>query len=151
MTTLLSKTIFGKHLSERYLVSLSNFGKHLELKAGETLFREGERNRDFYVLMAGKMDLTVMVPGRGATRILTLGPGDLVAWSSIVGDKTMTCSATCVEPSKLIAVPAAEVEELAESDPKFGYEFMRMLASAIAQRLVATRLQLLDLFQAPKT
>jgi hypothetical protein len=33
-----------------------------------------------------------------------------------------------------------------QSDHEFGYQFMRLLSMALAQRLTATRLQLLDLF-----
>ena len=88
----------------------------------------------------------MQVPGRGQTRILTLGPGDLVAWSAILGDGRMTTSAVALEPSELVALPARYVIELCEQQPALGYRFMRGVAQAISRRLVGTRLQLLDLF-----
>jgi CRP-like cAMP-binding protein len=58
----------------------------------------------------------------------------------------MTCSALCVQHSRLIAIDARLVLDRMQSDHEFGYQFMRLLSMALAQRLTATRLQLLDLF-----
>jgi hypothetical protein len=62
----------------------------------------------------------------------------------------MSSSALCVDRSHLIAVNYQSILNRIESDSVFGFEFMKMMATALSKRLLATRLQLLDLF-APNT
>jgi CRP-like cAMP-binding protein len=142
----LAKTILGDFLSSSSLKQLVSSSTALKLSPGEFQFREGQENSSVYVLIDGVLDLTMTVPGRGPVRILTLGRGDLVAWSAVLGEGIMTSSAVCVEAANLIAIDSKSVLEKMESDSKFGFEFMKMMATALAKRLLATRLQMLDLF-----
>ena len=103
----LEQTIFGDFLSPANLMKLVSIAEFIELQSGQYLFREGQENHKVFVLLEGQLDLTMTVPGRGPTRILTLGPGELVAWSAILGEGIMTSSANCVEPAQLIAADQA--------------------------------------------
>jgi CRP-like cAMP-binding protein len=58
----------------------------------------------------------------------------------------MTTSAVALEETEAFAMPGDKLRELCEQDREFGYRFTERLAGALARRLVATRLQLLDLF-----
>ena len=86
------------------------------------------------------------MPTRGGVRILSVGPGDMIAWSALLGDGRMTASAVAIEDTEVVAIPAADALALSETHPEFGYYLMQRVANALANRLVATRLQLLDLF-----
>lgn len=138
-----------QQLSPETLSKLVELGQEVTIEPGQYLFREGETNHFVYVVLAGKVDLKMSVPGRPAKRILSLAAGELVAWSSLLGEGEMTCSAICLEPTRLMAVDSREIDKLVREDLAFGFEFMRMLAKALAKRLVATRIQLLDLFASP--
>ncbi len=146
----LQQTIIGDFLSAENIATLLSHSRFVELRPGQYLFREGQENHNFFVLLEGQLDLTMIVPGRGPTRILTLGPGELVAWSAVLGEGIMTSSAICVEHAQLIAVDCKSILDEIASDSGFGCEFMKMMATALAKRLLATRLQMLDLF-APNT
>ena len=113
---------------------------------GTYLFREGMDNDQLMVITIGRVALDMHVPGRGNVRIMSLGPGDVVAWSALVGGGRMTTSAVALEDTQVITIRAADVLSLCQSDAVFGYHVMHRLAQALANRLVATRLQLLDLF-----
>ena len=113
---------------------------------GEVIFREGSQNDRLMVVTLGRVALDMQVPGRGEVRILSLGPGDMVAWSAMLGGGKMTTSATALEDTQVVALPAGEVLKACESNHTFGYYMMRQLANSLADRLVATRLQMLDLF-----
>lgn len=144
----LQQTIFGEHLSSASLDKLLANAKQLSLRAQQFLFREGMQDDHVYVLLSGQIDLSMNVPGRGAVRILSLGPGDLIAWSGVLGSGVMTSSALCTQSASLIAFPCSEIRKLCSQNADFGYEFMQLMAIALAKRLLATRLQLLDLFSA---
>lgn len=143
----LATTFLGRHLTPAQLLKVAAIATPVRIASGAFLFREGEHNSNVFVLLHGQIDLVMNVRSRGTQRILSLGPGDLVAWSSILGDGTMTCSALCLSDAELIAVDAKSVQERMALDHEFGYHFMQVVARALAARLIATRLQLLDLFK----
>lgn len=113
---------------------------------GTVLFREGSRNGDLFLLRSGRVMLEMNVPGRGKLPILTLGPGDMVAWSALLGGGEMTCTAVTLDDIEAIVVSGDRLLELCDQDHEFGYHLMRRMAAALSRRLLATRLQLLDLF-----
>lgn len=146
---LLGTLRFTESLSERSRALLARVGVVRDVAARETIFREGSECRSTYVIEAGHVGLDVSVSGRGVVRLLTLGPGDLLAWSGIVGGARMTASAVALEPTRLVEFSAVELRDLAERDHEFGFAWMRATAEALAKRLTATRLQMLDLFDLP--
>ncbi len=137
---------FSESLPPHVLEAIAGAATLCDFPAGTVLFREGAQNDKLMIVATGRVALDVRVPGRGDVRILSLGPGDMVAWSALFGGGRMTTSAVTLQDTQLVAIPAAEVMSLCESDPSFGYNLMRQVALALANRLVATRLQLLDLF-----
>ena len=121
----------------------------VEFPAGATLFREGERNPFLYLVESGRIGLDMHVPSRGRVRILSVGPGEMLAWSALLGGGTMTVSAAALEDTRAIAASGPKLLEVCEENHELGYQLMQRMADALAQRLVATRLQLLDLFAEP--
>ncbi len=90
--------------------------------------------------------LEMSVPERGMVRVLTLGAGDMVAWLALLGHGEMSTTAVSVEDTQAISISAPHLLEICESNPDVGYQIMRRMAQALSRRLVATRMQLLDLF-----
>lgn len=118
-----------------------------QVPAGAMVFREGGPNDNLYLVRSGRLALEMGVPGRGAVRILTIGPGGMTGWSALLDPrKKMTTSAVALEDSEVLVAPADKLLELCEADHGFGFHLMRQMAGSLSKRLVATRLQLLDLF-----
>lgn len=115
-------------------------------QAGVVLFDEGDFNPNLYLLLQGQVDLSMKVTGRGFVKILSLGSGDIIAWSAMLGAGKMTCRATCVTDCQLIFWKQEQLETIIREQPEFGLAWMRFVATALSNRLLATRLQLLDLF-----
>lgn len=146
---LLKALNFAADLPEPMLDELARVAAVVDFPAGETLFQEGSENHSLFVVERGRVGLDMYVPGRGRIRILSVGPGEVLAWSALLGDGVMTVSAEALESTRAIALPAREVLELCRTNNEIGFRVMRGMAVALAQRLVATRLQLLDLFAEP--
>lgn len=163
----------GMAISAENIAKLLNFAQVARVHAGEYLFREGQSHGDLYIVLDGKVDLLMTVPGRGPQRILTVGTGELLAWSAMIGvygepndntgadDRTnasmradldfdpnavMTCDAISTTSSTLLRLNGQRLRRLFSSEPQLGFEFMLWLAGGVAKRLTATRLQMLDLF-----
>lgn len=113
--------------------------------AGATLFRESEPADDLRFVLEGKVSLGMRFGGRGEVIVLSLGPGDLVGWTALLGGP-WTATARALERSTVLRLPGAELSALCEREHDVGYALMKHLFSAMALRLHDTRLQLLDMF-----
>jgi hydrogenase maturation protease len=115
--------------------------------AGAVLFREGEELDRVFVVTAGTAALEINGRDYRPRRFQTVGTGELIGWSPILGLGSMTATARALTDAMVLALDARAVLELCEQDPRFGYQFMRRTAAALAARLSATRLQLLDVYK----
>ena len=147
--TILREQSFWDDIPEPSLDALAALASVTSFPAGSTIFREGAENKFLYILHRGHVGLDMNVPGRGRVRILSVGPGEMLAWSALLGDGQMIATATALEDTRVISVAAARLAELSNTNHEFGYQLMDRVAGSLAKRLVATRLQLLDLFSLP--
>jgi CRP-like cAMP-binding protein len=71
-------------------------------KPGRTLFREGNPARHFFVLLKGRLKLTL---GETGHTIYTADrSGEVFGWSSLVGRAAYTATAECKEPTVLLRI-----------------------------------------------
>ncbi len=137
---------FALHLTESVTTRLAALAQTKRVALGTVLFREGELHDGFYIVSSGHVTLEMGLANRGRTRILTVGPGELLAWSSLVGDSRMTATAIAQDDVTLITMSGRELAAACEADHELGYQVMRRLAGGLSKRLLATRLQMLDAF-----
>ncbi|HRA88983.1 MAG TPA: cyclic nucleotide-binding domain-containing protein [Planctomycetaceae bacterium] len=143
---ILSETQFADGLPNKHLQSICRAARLLRVPAGQRLFQEGAVEDEIFVISTGCVRLTMNVPGRGEVPFLTAGPGDLIGWSCLIGEGRMTATAVSTEDSNLIALSGSRLRELCYGDADLGFELMKRIAQVLSQRLLSTRLQLLDLF-----
>lgn len=143
---LLRQMHFSADLPEDVLEQVASVASLVDYPAGTVIFREGSPPEQLLLIAKGRIALEMHVPGRGNVRILSLCPGELAAWSSLVGSGPMTASGVAIEDTQVLALPAQRLRALCDASPELGYLLMRRVGQALANRLVATRLQLLDLF-----
>jgi CRP/FNR family cyclic AMP-dependent transcriptional regulator len=116
---------------------------------GAIVFSEGDPPGDLYVIEAGRVTLSMRVPGRSETSVLSLRPGELLGWSALLR-RPRVATARVVAPATLLAFHAPALLELCERDVAIGYRVMRQAFEELADRLSDTRLQLLDVFGRPR-
>ena len=116
------------------------------MAAQSVLFEEGTLCDRIFFVIDGIVALDMAVPRRDSTRILTVGAGEVLAWSALLSDQRMTATATALSDGRLVSIAAQPLRELCDADHEIGFAIMRCMACALSRRLLATRLQLLDLF-----
>jgi CRP-like cAMP-binding protein len=143
----LTELRFTTGWTDGMVTELTAFSRYVEFSPGQIVFHQGAENDNLYLLCTGRVGLDMYVAGRGGKRILTLSGGELLAWSALLSaDFRMTATATALQHVRAIAINAPQLRALCERDHEVGFRVMQWLAQAMAHRLTATRLQLLDLY-----
>jgi CRP-like cAMP-binding protein len=137
---------FLEGLRPEYVEKLAALSCEVHFQRDQLIFREGDESSFFYLLLSGKVSLEVPSPGR-TWCIQTVGAGDEIGWSSLLAPIRKQFQARCVQAGDAIAFDGARLTRACEEEPEFGYHLMRRVLSIVAERLQATRLQLLDVFK----
>ena len=146
----LNKIPWFRELHPKHLNQLAGIALLRRVKAGETIFREGDKEDYFYVVLEGRVALDIFVPHRGKVRFYTAEPWEVFGWSSVTPTvRQRTAGAMAVLDSFVVGLDAEKLRQLCDGDHDLGYLVMRRLANIIAGRLMVTRLQLLDMFAQP--
>lgn len=114
--------------------------------AGAVLFREGDPSDRFWLVDTGRVALTLKPSGRQETTLLTLGPGDLLGWSALLGTGRRVAQGRVTQDCTLLRLDREPVLALCEADHDVGYALMRLAFEEVSERLLHARLQLLDLY-----
>jgi CRP-like cAMP-binding protein len=110
-----------------------------ECKEDTVLFSQGQGSPLIYFVLSGKVGLEIEEPGGKSVGVSTLGPGELLGWSPVLGRHAMTATARPLTPCRLAVLEVPQVLELCERDPRFGIAFLRQIALVLSERLWDTR------------
>jgi CRP-like cAMP-binding protein len=123
-----------KGLSRDFVKQIMEAAEKETHKAGYILFKEGDRARQIYILLKGRVSLTM---GEASHTVYTVDqPGEVFGWSSLVGRKGFSTTAECKEPTKLLSVSVQKLEKLFEKDRASEVIFLRQLAAGLGSRLI---------------
>ncbi|MGZ6255907.1 MAG: Crp/Fnr family transcriptional regulator [Candidatus Limnocylindria bacterium] len=142
----LAATWFGAGLAPEAQVRLAKLARHYQAPAGTTLLTEGEPANELGVVISGRVSLRTLIPERGMITILTVEPGDIFGQSAVVPPYRSTSNCVALQPVDVIALNGAGLRAALASDPLLAASLYPRLLEALARRLSATRLQMLDLF-----
>ena len=143
---ILSEHPFLKGLDPRIIQLIVGCASNLRFNAGEYLFREGQEAGQFYIIRYGKVAIELAAAQRGVINIQTVGEGEILGWSWLIPPYLWRFDGRAVELTRVIALDGKCLRAKCEEDRQLGYEFLKRFSHIIAQRLEATRLQLLDLY-----
>ena len=137
-------------LKEDHLKKIVAISHVRHFKAGERFFHEGDKQDYIYILTEGRVALDMFVPHHGKQRFSTIELWDVFGWSSVTPTiHQRTAGAVAVVDGEALATDAEKLRKLCEKDHDLGFLVMRQLASVVANRLMVTRLQLIDMFAEP--
>jgi CRP-like cAMP-binding protein len=101
---------------------------------GDFLFHQDDAARNFYILTEGRVRISV--GPKGLLAHLASDPGDMIGWSSLVGNETYTASAECLGPVKVSKIEESRLDKILLEDPASGVTLFKHLAALIGRRLV---------------
>jgi len=107
-------------LSTEQIAHLAGFGRRRPARAGEVLFREGQRNRPFFVVTAG---LVAVVEDYGGDRERVVemhGAGRFLDELGLLTGQPSFVTAVVVADGELVEVPVPALHEAARQDTRLG-------------------------------
>src|SRR6266536_3114070 len=117
--------LFSK-LSKKQLEDVAHIADELDLPAGKVMATEGDRGREFFVLLEGTADVT-----KGDRRINTMGEGDFFGEIALVAQVPRTATVTATSDVRVLVVNDRDFAALLKKSPEVG----RGIAEVLAERL----------------
>jgi CRP-like cAMP-binding protein len=126
LRVLFRQTELFKGMSEDALARLAAKGKQRRFEQGDTLFVEGTKGSEFFLLMEGDVRLYKTSPEGQEIVLRIIRPGEIFAEVVIFEDTTYPATAAALSNGSVFAIGRASFAELLE-DNRFRNEFITML------------------------
>lgn len=143
---ILEQQPFFAEMTEADLTLITSCARNVRFQAGESIAREGAPADSFFLIREGRVAMRIPTPQGGPLTIETLDAGEVVGWSWLLPPHVWHFDATAVTPVRALAMDGRCLRDKCDADPRLGYDLMKRFSLIMAERLTATRLQLMDLY-----
>jgi CRP-like cAMP-binding protein len=123
---LLKKVPLFAHLNKRGLQDVAQIADEIDLPAGKEMATEGDRGREFVVLLEGEAEVT-----KGGKRINTMKNGDFFGEIALVTKMPRTASVQATTDVHVLVITERAFDSLVKKSP----EVARGVAEALAERV----------------
>src|SRR2546423_3053026 len=96
---LISKVPLFSHCSKKELQQIAQAADEIDLPAGKILTREGDRGREFFVLLDGTAEVE-----KSGEQIRTLGAGDFLGEIALVSREPRTATVTTTSEVQALVI-----------------------------------------------
>jgi CRP-like cAMP-binding protein len=124
---LISRVPLFSGCSKVDLSRVASIADELDLPVGKTLIREGERGREFFVLVDGEVEVR-----RGGDRVATLRNGDFFGEMALVSSKPRNATVVARTPLRVLVVTERDFRRLLSDYPQIQRKIMEALAERVA-------------------
>jgi CRP/FNR family cyclic AMP-dependent transcriptional regulator len=149
LEAILSQHPFFHGLDHSYLDLLVGCAANVRFEAGQFILREGQEANQFYLIRAGKVALEIAGAQCGPINVQTLDGGDILGWSWLFPPYRWRFDARAMEATRAIALDGKCLRTKSEEDHNVGYELLKRFSRIVDERLHATMLQLLNVYEVP--
>jgi CRP-like cAMP-binding protein len=152
---LLARFSFFSDIDQNILEDITKECEVLEFKPEDIIFRVDEPASHFYGLLEGEVELSLvfkdrvlktdieyeeaiqasMVDEEKQIVVDIVRAGQVFGWASLAGIGRRTVTAQCSEASRVVSIPADELQAMFDKNHSLGYTFMKRLSDIIAKRL----------------
>ena len=131
--------------TDELLDKVAGIAEEKSFALGEMIFEEGEKAEWVYVLLEGKVRISIDLTSKPAyiTVAMISECNWAFGWSGIVAPYRYTATATCEEETRVLAIPGIQFEDILVDEPQCGCGVMKKLAELISSRLRNSRMTLL--------
>lgn len=125
-TDLLRRVPLFEHCSKKELALIGAVADELDLPAGKVLMREGERGREFFVIISGEVDVR-----RKGRKLRTLGAGDFVGEMALLSKEPRSATVTAMTELDVLVITDGNFLALLDRTPELWLKISRALADRV--------------------
>jgi CRP-like cAMP-binding protein len=127
---LLKNVPLFSRLNKKSLQDVAHIADEIDLPAGKEMATEGDRGREFFVLLEGEAEVT-----RGGKRINTMRKGDFFGEIALVTKMPRTASVTATTDVEVLVITERDFAALLKQSPEVGRQVAEALAERVAPEL----------------
>jgi CRP-like cAMP-binding protein len=124
---LIKRVPLFSHCSKKELGLVAQIADEIDLPEGKTLMREGDRGREFFVLVEGSADVR-----KGNRKVNTMGRGDFFGEIALVSQRPRTATVTTASPVRVLVVTEQSFRSLLDRAPDVQRKVLQALADRVA-------------------
>jgi CRP/FNR family transcriptional regulator, cyclic AMP receptor protein len=124
---LIKRVPLFSHCSKKELGMVAQIADEIDLPESKTLMKEGDRGREFFVLVEGNADVV-----RGRRKVNTLGKGDFFGEIALVSRRPRTATVTTTSPVRALVITEQSFRKLLDDAPDVQRKVLLALADRVA-------------------
>lgn len=128
---LLKKVPLFARCSIKELRRIATIADEVQLPEGKKLTRQGDRGREFFVLLNG----TVHVRKSGR-KVRTLGPGDFMGEIALLTQAPRTATVTAASPVEVLVITSRDFRSFLRDSPNVQLKVLQALAERLAADVI---------------
>ena len=123
---LLSSVPLFTGLSKGQLGQLASIADEIDLPEGRVIIREGERGREFLIVLEGEAEVR-----RKGRKLATRRAGDFVGEIALVSDIPRVATVTAISPLRALVITDREFRALLERTPTIAIRVLEAVAARL--------------------
>ena len=115
------------HCTRGEIAKVASIADEIDVPAGKELIREGDRGREFFVMLTGTADVR-----RKGRKINALKPNDFFGEIALVSRSPRTATVTTTSDARLLVITASAFRGLLDQSPRIQLRVLEALADRLA-------------------
>jgi CRP-like cAMP-binding protein len=125
---------FFMGMGKAFTIEVLDIAEKLFHKEGAVLFSAGGAARHFYVLLKGRVKLSL--GESGPVVYMARQPGEIIGWSGLIGREKYSASGECMEETNLLKFNRDKFLEILKKYPQNEALLYKRLAEMLGNRLL---------------
>ncbi len=126
---LIAKVPLFAGLAKQQLTRVASIADEIDLPEGKVLTRQGERGREFFILLEGEAEVR-----RNGRKLATRRAGEFFGEIALISDIPRVATVTATTPVRALVIRDREFRALLERTPAIALDVL----TAVAERLPTT-------------
>ena len=125
---------FFMGMGKQFTVEVLDIAEKLFHNEGDVLFHEGDPAKHFFVLLKGRVKLSL--GETGPVVYMVRHPGEIIGWSGLIGRDRYSASGECMEETNLLKFDRDAFLDILKKYPQNEALLFKRLAEMLGDRLL---------------
>jgi CRP-like cAMP-binding protein len=135
------------NLNEKQLANVESCCEIQHYPNSAVIYQQNTAASKMYIILEGMVSLDDVVDAATSISYERRGPKGIIGTASMLGLKLYSLTATCLEPTQVIAIDVPGLEKICDQDYEVGYKVMSEVAFIFFQRYERSKTRLYNVFK----